>query len=47
MKWASMDRVIDSYNLNVGSKLSAPVEYLRLNPGFVWGIEAQMLVAQF
>lgn len=47
MKWASMDRFIDSYNLNVGNKLTAPVEYLRLNPGFVWGIEAQMLVAQF
>ena len=47
MKWASMDNFIDSYNLNLSNRLNSPVKYLRLNPGFVWGIEAQAAVVQF
>ncbi len=41
MHWPSMDRFIDSYNSCLSDQLRDPVPYLRLTPGYLWGVEAQ------
>jgi hypothetical protein len=47
LKWSSMDRFIDSYNACLANQLTDPVAYMKLTPGYLWGIEGQYGPFQF